>query len=298
MIKLINNENLCPACLFSGKLRYTEKLDDELFNELTFASRKRPELMHYDLFECENCLTLFTNRNVNLFELLKNYEIAEYDSNVEAKYAAKTYIKNLQKALPNFKGSILDIGAGDGAFLSEAQGILATSNLGIEPSVKAIAKSEDSRVNIKNIAIEDLVTDEKFDLITCFQTIEHLNNPRGFIEHIKRFINPGGYFAISCHNRLSLVNKILGEKSPIFDVEHLQIFTDRGIEKLFTGLDLEIIYSSKYRNKYPLSYWLKIAPISEEIKDYVESRKKVFKIGISINVGNHMIVGRYNSTLK
>jgi SAM-dependent methyltransferase len=295
---LINNENLCPACLFSGKLRYTEKLDDELFNELTFASRKRPELMHYDLFECENCLTLFTNRNVNLFELLKNYEIAEYDSNVEAKYAAKTYIKNLQKALPNFKGSILDIGAGDGAFLSEAQGILATSNLGIEPSVKAIAKSEDSRVNIKNIAIEDLVTDEKFDLITCFQTIEHLNNPRGFIEHIKRFINPGGYFAISCHNRLSLVNKILGEKSPIFDVEHLQIFTDRGIEKLFTGLDLEIIYSSKYRNKYPLSYWLKIAPISEEIKDYVESRKKVFKIGISINVGNHMIVGRYNSTLK
>lgn len=295
---MINNENLCPACLFSGKLRYTEKLDDELFNELTFASRKRPELMHYDLFECENCLTLFTNRNVNLFELLKNYEIAEYDSNVEAKYAAKTYIKNLQKALPNFKGSILDIGAGDGAFLSEAQGILATSNLGIEPSVKAIAKSEDSRVNIKNIAIEDLVTDEKFDLITCFQTIEHLNNPRGFIEHIKRFINPGGYFAISCHNRLSLVNKILGEKSPIFDVEHLQIFTDRGIEKLFTGLDLEIIYSSKYRNKYPLSYWLKIAPISEEIKDYVESRKKVFKIGISINVGNHMIVGRYNSTLK
>ena len=289
---MVNNENLCPACLSKGSLRYPEKLEDNLFNDLTFASRKRPELMHYDLFECENCKTLFTNRNVNLSELLKNYEIAEYDSNVEAKYAAKTYVKNLQKALPKFKGSVLDIGAGDGAFLSAALGVLATSNLGIEPSIKAIAKNDDNRVNIKNIAIEDLETNEKFDLVTCFQTIEHLNNPREFITNIKRFIKPGGYFAISCHNRLSLTNKILGEKSPIFDVEHLQVFTDQGIEKLFSGLNFKIVYSNKYRNKYPLSYWLKIAPVGEKIKDFVETKKKLFGLGISINVGNHMIVGR------
>jgi SAM-dependent methyltransferase len=289
---MANNENLCPACLSKGSLRYPEKLEDNLFNDLTFASRKRPELMHYDLFECENCKTLFTNRNVNLSELLKNYEIAEYDSNIEAKYAASTYVRNLQKALPKFKGSILDIGAGDGAFLSAALGVLATSNLGIEPSIKAIAKNDDNRVNIKNIAIEDLETNEKFDLVTCFQTIEHLNNPREFITNIKRFIKPGGYFAISCHNRLSLTNKILGEKSPIFDVEHLQVFTDQGIEKLFSGLNFKIVYSNKYRNKYPLSYWLKIAPVGEKIKDYVETKKKLFGLGISINVGNHMIVGR------
>ena len=289
---MVNNENLCPACLSKGSLRYPEKLEDNLFNDLTFASRKRPELMHYDLFECENCKTLFTNRNVNLSQLLKNYEIAEYDSNVEAKYAAKTYVKNLQKALPKFKGSILDIGAGDGAFLSASLGVLATSNLGIEPSIKAIAKNDDNRVNIKNIAIEDLETNEKFDLVTCFQTIEHLNNPREFITNIKRFIKPGGYFAISCHNRLSLTNKILGEKSPIFDVEHLQVFTDQGIEKLFSGLNFKIVYSNKYRNKYPLSYWLKIAPVGEKVKDFVETKKKLFGLGISINVGNHMIVGR------
>jgi hypothetical protein len=92
----VNNKNLCPACLSNGKLRYPEKLEDNLFNDLTFASRKRPELMHYDLFECENCKTLFTNRNVNLSELLKNYENAEYDSNLEAKYAAKRNKKYLK----------------------------------------------------------------------------------------------------------------------------------------------------------------------------------------------------------
>jgi SAM-dependent methyltransferase len=285
-------DNLCPACLSKGELKYPEKIESGLFNELTYASRKRPELMHYDLYECESCKTLFTNRNVNLSELLKNYEIAEYDSNLEAKFAAKTYVKNLKKALPNFKGSILDIGAGDGAFLSEAQGTIGISNLGIEPSIKAIEKCDDERINLKNIAIEDLDTSDKFDLVTCFQTIEHLNDPRKFINGIKRFISPGGYFAISCHNRLSLVNKILGEKSPIFDVEHLQVFTDDGIERLFKGLGLKIVYSAKYRNKYPLSYWLKIAPIGDKTKNFIEKRSRLFGLSISLNVGNHLIVGR------
>ena len=287
-----NEQNLCPACLSKGYLKYPEKIEAGLFNELTYASRKRPELMHYDLYECESCKTLFTNRDVNLSELLKNYEIAEYDSNLEAKFAAKTYVKNLQKALPNFKGSILDLGAGDGAFLSEALGALASRNLGIEPSIRAIEKCDDDRVNLKNIAIEELETSEKFDLVTCFQTIEHLNDPRKFINGIKRFISPGGYFAISCHNRLSLVNRILGEKSPIFDVEHLQVFTDEGIEKLFKALDLKIVYSAKYRNKYPLSYWLKIAPVGDKAKNFIEKRSKLFRLSVSVNVGNHLIVGR------
>jgi SAM-dependent methyltransferase len=282
----------CPACLSIGSLKYAEKIENELFNELTFASRKRPELMHYDLFECENCKTLFTNRNVNLKELLNNYENAEYDSNIEAKFAAKTYVKYLTKALPSFQGSVLDIGAGDGAFLSEARKVFATSNLGIEPSIKAFEKNDDSQVKIANIAIEDFKPNEKYDMVTCFQTIEHLNDPRQFISNMKNFLKPGGFMVISCHNRLSFVNRLLGEKSPIFDVEHLQVFTSQGIELLFQSLNLEIVYSKKYRNEYPLSYWLKIAPIGEKLKNFVESRKNLFRKTISINVGNHLIVGK------
>jgi len=61
---------------------------------------------------------------------------------------------------------------------------------------------------------------------------------------------------------------------------------------LFEELDFNIIHSKKYRNKYPLSYWLKIALIGDKFKDYVEARKRLFSFGISINVGNQLIVGR------
>lgn len=290
---LIRNNN-CPACLDLGKLKYPEKIDPSLFTDLTFASRKRPELMHYELYECKNCKSLFTNRDVDLINLLSSYEQADYDSNIEASFAAQTYIKNIKKALPGFSGSVLDIGAGDGAFLSLAHKNFAKSNLGIEPSIKAIAKCQDLNVNLIDIAIEDFQSEEKFDLVTCFQTIEHLNDPRQFIQNIKSHIKNGGYIAISCHNRLSFVNKILGEKSPIFDVEHLQVFTDKGIELLFKSLDLEIVYSKKYRNVYPLSYWIKIAPVGARIKDFVERHKQFFSYKLYVNVGNHLIIGRYN----
>lgn len=284
-------DNICPACEKVGILKYPEKIEIDKITELTYASRKLPELMHYDLFECLNCETLFTNREINVKELISKYQKAEYDSNIEAKFAARTYVENIINALPNFKGSVLDIGAGDGSFLMEAKKNFATRILGIEPSTVAISYNTDSGIEILNTSIESFVSDEKFDLITCFQTIEHLNKPDLFLEKLKKHLSQNGYIAITCHNRNSLVNKLLKEKSPIFDIEHLQVFTKKGIENLFKKVNLNIIFSKSYKNTYPLNYWLKLFPIPSKIKSLLLNFK-VFRIQIPINVGNHLIIGK------
>jgi hypothetical protein len=41
-----------------------------------------------------------------------------------------------------------------------------------------------------------------------------------------------------------------------------------------------------------LSYWLKIAPIGDKAKNFIEKRSRLFGLSISLNVGNHLIVGR------
>ena len=58
----MNQDKLCPSCGFDGYLKYPEKIDSKKITKLTYASRKLPELMHYDLFECSNCKTLFTKK--------------------------------------------------------------------------------------------------------------------------------------------------------------------------------------------------------------------------------------------
>ena len=284
-------KNICPACNNLGILKYPERIELDKITDLTYASRKLPELMHYDLFECINCKSLFTNRDVDLKDLIGRYEKADYDSNVEAKFAAETYVHYLEKALPNFRGSVLDIGAGDGAFLAEAQKKFATKVLGIEPSSVAISYNTDSAVTILNTSIELFQTSEKFDLITCFQTIEHLKSPDLFLENIKKHLQNNGFIAITCHNRNSFVNKILKEKSPIFDIEHLQIFTKKGIRNLFEKNGFEILKLDSYRNNYPLSYWIKVSPLQKGIKKLL-LRSNLAKIKLPINVGNIYMLGR------
>jgi len=282
----------CPACLGAGKLKYSEKIDLNLFNSTTYASRKRPELMHYALFKCSNCKTLFTNRDVNLDELLKNYEEAGYDSALEANYAAESYVSLVRKYLPQFSGAVLDIGAGDGAFLSNAKKFFAQKTVGIEPSNAALAKNTDQEITLIYGSFEKYAVSESFDMITCFQTIEHLNDPNTFLEKVKKHLRNNGYFVVTCHNNQSFVNKILGEKSPIFDVEHLQIFSKNGIEQLLKKSGFEIIVSRPYSNKYPLSYWARLAPIPNYIKNRIENSVFFSRISLSINVGNHFIVAK------
>jgi len=284
--------NNCVACGCNGKLKYSEKIDSNLINEFTFASRKRPELMHYALFECDNCFTLFTNRDVNIKDLLNKYEKASFDSNQEAKFAAKTYVKLIQKALPNFKGTVLDVGTGDGAFLTEALNKIANIAVGIEPSVAAIRFNKNPEIEIVQTSFEEFNTDMKYDLITCFQTIEHLNNPKVFLNKFIEFLNPGGYIVISCHTNNSIINKILGEKSPIFDIEHLQVFSKKGIKFLFQEVGLDIIYANSYWNSYPISYWIKISPIGDKIKDFFQKNKDFLRLNLKVNVGNYLIIGR------
>lgn len=284
----------CPACLGTGELKYSEKIDLNLFNSTTYASRKRPELMHYALFECGKCKTLFTNRDVNLDELLKNYDEAGYDSSYEAFFAAETYVSLICKYLPNFSGSVLDVGAGDGAFLSKAKNYFAKKAVGIEPSKAALEVNTDQEISLIYRSFEKYSESENFDTLTCFQTIEHLNDPNGFLDKAKIHLKSDGYLVVTCHNNQSFVNKILGEKSPIFDIEHLQVFSKKGIEELFKNSGFEIIMSKPYRNRYPLSYWVRIAPIPDIIKKKIEKMKFLSKIIIGLNVGNHFIVGRIN----
>jgi hypothetical protein len=54
---------------------------------------------------------------------------------------------------------------------------------------------------------------------------------------------------------------VLGARSPIYDVEHLQLFSDRSIRRLLERGGLNAVETRPVRNRYPIAYWTKIAPL-------------------------------------
>lgn len=284
----------CPACGGHGLEKFSSNITEDKFTSTTYASRKSPEFMHHELLQCENCSSLFVGRLPNSDELIQNYVGASFDSQVESEFAAKTYCKYLEKLNLITAKKVLDIGCGDGSFIKLALASGASGVQGIEPSGGALNSAGEMMSLIRADSIEVCDYDADFDLATCFQTLEHLVRPDETVLKMSKAVVPGGYIAVVCHDRLSLVNRLLGRRSPIFDIEHLQMFSGRGLESLIRGAGLEIIYSKPIINRYPLGYWLRLVPFPKKFQKFIErNRRQLFlNCAISITVGNRLVIAK------
>ena len=289
-----NPSQKCPVCGGIGRLKFAQEFDKSKITNKSFSSRKRPEFMHYDYFECNSCESLFVDERPELSQLANDYSEAEFVSKEDSVFAAKTYIRELRKIGLSSNDSLLDIGCSDGTFLEEALAFGCSVVVGIEPSLKAI---DNAREGMKNLiirgTIEEAQVDRKFDLITCFQTIEHLRDIDGLFDRVHQLLNPSGRFILVCHNRNSLVNKLLGRRSPIFDIEHLQILTRMSARLLLEKRGFDNISVKSISNRYPISYWLLLSPLSKSMKDFIERRRirKLLSWAVPLRVGNLMVAG-------
>jgi SAM-dependent methyltransferase len=106
-------------------------------------------------------------------------------------------------AIARFKksGSLLDLGCSAGSFLELMRG--ETWKLfGIEMSAQA-ARTAEERTGAK-VFVGDILDAsfprESFDVITCFDVLEHVYEPRGVMQRIAEWLKPGGVFYVLVPN--------------------------------------------------------------------------------------------------
>jgi SAM-dependent methyltransferase len=224
------------------------------------------------------------------------YRDADFDSSVESKYAATTYAE-IVATMGVQKGRALDIGAGDGAFLERLLELGFSEVVGVEPSSAPIAAASN---RIRPMLRQELFDPEKFkpssfDLITCFQTIEHVYDPRELLQGMKSILRPGGMVLFVMHDAASLSARILRSRSPIFDVEHLQLFSERPARWLLNDFGFEGVSVNQVENRYPIRYWCRLFPFPAFIKGRLLtllSRNKIGDLQLSLRPGNLAVAGR------
>ena len=139
-----------------------------------------------------------------------------------------------------------------------------------------------------------VLPDESFTLISCMQTIEHVLDPLDVCRDAVRALAPRGAVLIVCHDRRAFTARVLKQRSPIFDIEHVQLFSPRSMSALLRLAGLERIEVRPLRNRYPLRYWLQLAPIPESLRSALRrtlSAGRVVDRPVSLGVGNLVAVG-------
>jgi len=290
----------CPLCGSSntGRIFAKADFDVERLDSFAFASRKMPEYMHYQLIDCPTCDLLYASPLPRKETLEHGYCDANYDSGVEAHYAAETYagfLSTIIGRLPDRHGA-LDIGAGDGAFLEHLQEYGFDGIVGIEPSRAPIAAAH---ADVRPLIREGLFSGDdfppnSFSLVTCFQTLEHLHDPLEMVRAVRKLLKPGGAVFFICHNRHALSARLLGRKSPIFDIEHLQLFSPRSAHYLLEKCGFEYLRGEEILNRYPLRYWCRLLPLPRKVKHLfirLLDRLGIGKLPLSVPAGNIAVVG-------
>ncbi|MGO8673725.1 MAG: class I SAM-dependent methyltransferase [Capsulimonadaceae bacterium] len=262
----------CPVCGSSddSKVYVESKVDPAKLDAFAFASRKLPEYMHHRMVRCPSCDLVYASPVPRIEGLAEAYEQADFDSAVESRYAAQTaagILKGFVDHLPDKVGA-LDIGCGDGAFLAELVALGFTDIVGVEPSTAPIAAAPDH--------VRGWIRQELFDpanhkpnslsLVTCFQVIEHVPDPLALTRAAFSLLKPGGAFFMISHNRDAVTARVLGTKSPIFDIEHLQLFSLPTMTDMFRRAGFVEIGGGGIFNRYPVHYYCKLMPLPSGMK--------------------------------
>ena len=97
------------------------------------------------------------------------------------------------------------------------------------------------------------------------------------------------------HDYEAWLNRLLGRRSPIIDIEHLQLFCPQAMRSFLAGVGFTGIEIIPIRNVYRVQYWLRLLPIPTALKGALNTVTRMTGLSalrLGARVGNILTVGR------
>ena len=293
------NATRCPICDTDEQDRevYASNFEPADLTHEVFSARRTPDRLHYRMVRCGGCNLLRSNPILSAPELARLYEGSRFTYAAEAEYTRRTYARYLHRLaamLPD-RGALMEIGCGNGFFLEEALAEGFREVAGIEPSAEAAGRaSERVRPTIK-LGLYGRATfpATSFDAICAFQVFDHVPDPGAVLAACHEHLRPGGLALFINHDCGALLNRVLGEASPIIDVEHTALFDKKTMRRIFEKHGFVVREVFSVWNTYPLGYWARLAPLPGPLKRAaaaVLAGSGLGKIPVKINAGNLGII--------
>jgi SAM-dependent methyltransferase len=192
----------CPVC---GKVGAREWL-------------RAPDRFHgrqekYTLLRCSACSLVWLSHPPKPAEMDFHYTDAYHKLISAAGQNSPTRWKHRKAALTQFKdsGALLDLGCSSGSFL-EFMRSESWRLYGVEMSRDEARTAEQrsrAQVFVGDI-LDATFPPEAFDVITCFDVLEHLYGPRQAMSRVSEWLKPGGIFYVLVPNVESAEARVFG----------------------------------------------------------------------------------------
>lgn len=136
------------------------------------------------------------------------------------------------RQLPPDPGLLLDVGCGNGVFLLRAKAA-GWNVVGLEPDPRAAAQVKRSGLDVHQGALNTFNEPGSFDVITSSHVIEHVHDPKVFLEQLFRLLRGGGKLWLATPNVNSMGHRHFGKAwRGLEPPRHLTIFSVAALQSM------------------------------------------------------------------
>lgn len=144
------------------------------------------------------------------------------------------YLSGIKKFKPS--GNLLDVGCATGLFMLRAEDAgFDVYGVDVSDYAVGIAQKRFGKRVVKSSIEESRFSEGKFDVVTMFDVIEHLKDPRKVLKQVRTFMKDDGMLVINTGDADSLIAKIMGKHWHYFiPPQHFFYFSEKTLTRLLT----------------------------------------------------------------
>ncbi len=231
--------------------------------------------------KCFDCGLIFQNPQPVQVELVDRYdeEYFAYETENEKQFfnlmelgLADVDFDSIERSLPPQR-SFLDIGCATGMLIARMKE-RGWREQGVEvcrPAAEFGMRERGLRISVGTLE-EARFPEGAFDVVHCSHLIEHLTNPRGFLEEIRRILAPKGYFIVTTPNADGFQARLFGREWRSMIDDHMYLFTRRTLRRLIEDSGFRVVRGKTWGG-------LAVGTAAKPIKDFVDRTAKRLNFG-------------------
>jgi ubiquinone/menaquinone biosynthesis C-methylase UbiE len=250
---------------------------------------------HPPIVRCRQCGLVYTDPRPNGSDILETYQAVEDPLYIEEREGRVLTFEHHLKPLERLTGKpagrpLLDVGAYSGVFV-EIAAEHGWDAWGVEPSSWAVEQARSRGLRVVQGALETAdLPDGHFDVVTMWDVIEHLTDPREALLQARRLLTPGGLLVIHTIDIESLFARLMGPRWPWLMEMHIYYFSRHTLRAMLERCGFHVLSDAPQGRYLRLGYLMNrvgaLAPPLGQPAEWLVTRLGLRSLAVPINLGD------------